>query len=148
METISTLAYLAAAVCFILALRGLSSPESAREGNLFGIAGMVIAILTTLAQPIVASYLVIIAGIAIGGAIRSREDVVKALDSICEYYRQVEPGSPVPLILRRARKMAKMDFVQAMQELALATPDQMRPSLGSIVDELLATAAAAAAPPA
>ena len=88
------------------------------------------------------------AGIAIGGTIRSREDVVKALDSICEYYRQVEPGSPVPLILRRARKMAKMDFVQAMQELALATPDQMRPSLGSIVDELLATAAAAAAPPA
>ncbi|MEI7610915.1 MAG: NAD(P)(+) transhydrogenase (Re/Si-specific) subunit beta, partial [Rhodospirillaceae bacterium] len=69
METLSTLAYLTAAVCFILALRGLSSPETSREGNLFGIAGMAIAILTTLAQPIVASYWVIIAGIAIGGAI-------------------------------------------------------------------------------
>ncbi len=69
METISTLAYLAAAVCFILALRGLSSPETAREGNLFGIAGMAVAIVTTLAQPIVAAYWVIVLGIAIGGAI-------------------------------------------------------------------------------
>ena len=69
METLSTLAYLTASVCFILALRGLSSPESAREGNRFGIAGMVIAIATTLVQPIVASYWVIVAGIAIGGAI-------------------------------------------------------------------------------
>ena len=81
------------------------------------------------------------AGIAIGGSIRSRDDVVKALDSICEYYRQVEPGSPVPLLLRRAQKMAKMDFMQAMQELALATPDQLRPSLGSVIDDLLASAA-------
>ena len=69
METISTLAYLAAAVCFILALRGLSSPESSREGNLYGIAGMGLAIVTTLAQPIVASYWVIVLGIVIGGAI-------------------------------------------------------------------------------
>ncbi len=69
METISTLAYLAASVCFILALRGLSSPESAREGNSYGVAGMAIAIVTTLLQPIVSSYLVIIVGIAIGGTI-------------------------------------------------------------------------------
>ena len=41
--------YLAAGVLFILALRGLSSPESSRLGNMFGIAGMTIAVLTTLA---------------------------------------------------------------------------------------------------
>ena len=69
METISTLAYLVAAVCFILALRGLSSPESARDGNRFGIAGMGLAIVTTLAQPIVASYWVIVLGIVVGGSI-------------------------------------------------------------------------------
>ncbi len=69
MQTFSTLAYLAAAVCFILALRGLSSPVSAREGNLFGMAGMAIAIVTTLIQPIVASYGVIILGVAMGGSI-------------------------------------------------------------------------------
>ncbi|MGN6374090.1 MAG: NAD(P)(+) transhydrogenase (Re/Si-specific) subunit beta, partial [Sphingomonas sp.] len=42
------LAYLVAGVCFILALRGLSSPESSRKGNRFGMIGMTIAIVTTL----------------------------------------------------------------------------------------------------
>ena len=44
-----TLWYLVASVCFILALKGLSSPETARRGNWFGIAGMAIAVLTTIA---------------------------------------------------------------------------------------------------
>ena len=44
------LLYLASGVLFILALRGLSSPESSRRGNLYGMAGMAIAIATTLAQ--------------------------------------------------------------------------------------------------
>ena len=52
-----------------MALRGLSSPVTSRAGNLFGIVGMVIAIATTLAQPNVVSYPLIIAGIVIGGAI-------------------------------------------------------------------------------
>ena len=43
------LAYLVAGVCFILALRGLSNPESSRRGNLIGMVGMTIAIVTTLA---------------------------------------------------------------------------------------------------
>ncbi|WP_420724839.1 NAD(P)(+) transhydrogenase (Re/Si-specific) subunit beta [Hwanghaeella sp. LZ110] len=62
-------AYLVAAVCFILALRGLSHPETARNGNRFGIVGMAIAILTTLAMPNVLSYEWIILGIVVGGAI-------------------------------------------------------------------------------
>ncbi|MGE4220201.1 MAG: NAD(P)(+) transhydrogenase (Re/Si-specific) subunit beta, partial [Alphaproteobacteria bacterium] len=41
---LSAFAYLAASILFIMALRGLSSPETARQGNMFGIAGMVIAI--------------------------------------------------------------------------------------------------------
>ncbi len=61
--------YLIASVCFILALRGLSSPQTARAGNLYGIAGMVIAVVTTLLIPNVVSYWLIIAGIIIGGAI-------------------------------------------------------------------------------
>ncbi|HUG77334.1 MAG TPA: NAD(P)(+) transhydrogenase (Re/Si-specific) subunit beta [Burkholderiales bacterium] len=44
-----TLWYLVASICFILALKGLSSPETARRGNWFGIAGMAIAVLTTIA---------------------------------------------------------------------------------------------------
>src|ERR1700730_13729278 len=54
-----------------MALRGLSSPLTSRAGNLYGIVGMVIAILTTLASPIVAfgSFPIIIVGILMGGAI-------------------------------------------------------------------------------
>src|ERR1700704_4274351 len=67
----SALAYLLASVLFILALRGLSSPETARQGNMLGIAGMVIAIATTLATPHVMSFGAIIAAIIVGGAIGS-----------------------------------------------------------------------------
>jgi len=45
---LAALLYLVSGVLFILALRGLSSPESSRRGNMFGMIGMVIAILTTL----------------------------------------------------------------------------------------------------
>ena len=62
-------AYLVAAVCFILALRGLSSPETARRGNALGIFGMVVAVVTTLIDPEVLSYGTIILGLVIGGAI-------------------------------------------------------------------------------
>ncbi len=66
---LSALAYLVASVCFILALRGLSHPESSRAGNMFGIVGMVIAIVTTLLLPGVVTYWMILLGIVIGGSI-------------------------------------------------------------------------------
>ena len=68
-ENLSALAYLVASVCFILALRGLSSPVTARSGNMWGIAGMVIAVITTLAAPGVISFGMIVLGVVIGGAI-------------------------------------------------------------------------------
>ena len=68
-ENITGFAYLIAAVCFIMALRGLSSPETARRGNVFGIAGMVVAIVTTLIDPDVLSYGTILLAMLIGGAI-------------------------------------------------------------------------------
>ncbi len=65
----AALLYLVASVCFVMALRGLSHPETSRSGNLFGMVGMAIAIITTLALPSVQSYGLIIAGIVIGGSI-------------------------------------------------------------------------------
>ncbi len=67
--TTTALAYLIASICFIMALRGLSSPVTARVGNLYGIAGMLIAVATTLVSPEVTSYTLIILGVLIGGAI-------------------------------------------------------------------------------
>jgi H+-translocating NAD(P) transhydrogenase subunit beta len=68
-ESLSALLYLVASVCFIMALRGLSSPDTARGGNIFGIVGMVIAILTTLASPGIVSYWLIAVGLVIGGGV-------------------------------------------------------------------------------
>ena len=66
---ISSLAYLVASICFILALRGLSHPETARRGLQYGMGGMALAIITTLLSPDVNTYILIVIGIAIGGAI-------------------------------------------------------------------------------
>jgi len=63
------LAYLIAGVCFILALRGLSSPESSRRGNTTGMIGMAIAIATTLVVREIASLPEIIGAMVIGGGI-------------------------------------------------------------------------------
>ena len=67
----SSILYLISAVLFILSLNGLSHPETARRGNLFGMIGMGIAIFTTLAIIPFNSltYLIIFAGIAVGGLI-------------------------------------------------------------------------------
>ncbi|MDZ4739654.1 MAG: NAD(P)(+) transhydrogenase (Re/Si-specific) subunit beta [Alphaproteobacteria bacterium] len=64
--------YLVSGVLFILALRGLSNPESARQGNRAGMLGMVIAIATTLAVASPADVMtwgLIIGGMALGGSI-------------------------------------------------------------------------------
>jgi NAD(P) transhydrogenase subunit beta len=64
--------YLVAGVLFILALRGLSSPESSRRGNLFGMIGMLIAVLTTLllSPPAgIGAWAMVVLGLAIGGGI-------------------------------------------------------------------------------
>jgi NAD(P) transhydrogenase subunit beta len=63
------LAYLVSGVCFILALRGLSSPVSSRRGNRAGMIGMAIAVVTTLAVHEIASLPEILVAIAIGGGI-------------------------------------------------------------------------------
>jgi NAD(P) transhydrogenase subunit beta len=69
MGTFTSLAYLISGILFILALRGLSGPETARKGLVFGMSGMAIAVFTTLMLPGVTSYGMIILGVAIGGSI-------------------------------------------------------------------------------
>ena len=61
------LAYLVASVFFVLSLKGLSSPLTARRGNLFGIVGMAIAVLTTLS--VTRNWMLIVLGIAVGGTV-------------------------------------------------------------------------------
>lgn len=67
--TASLLAYLVSGVCSIMALRGLSGPNTAKGGLIYGMVGMALAVVTTLMLPGVQSYGLIILGIVIGGGI-------------------------------------------------------------------------------
>jgi len=69
-QNVAALLYLAAASLFILALRGLSNPETSRQGNLFGMVGMAIAIVTTLGvhpPSGVFAWILVVVGLALGG---------------------------------------------------------------------------------
>jgi type VI secretion system protein ImpA len=56
-------------------------------------------------------------GPSVSGTIQTRSDVIKALDLICDYYRENEPSSPVPLILERAKRLVDKDFMEIMTDL-------------------------------
>jgi type VI secretion system protein ImpA len=64
--------------------------------------------------------------------IASREDVIRTLEKICEYYKSSEPGSPVPLLLKRAQRMVHMDFLQLMQDLAPESIGQVSLATGRL----------------
>ncbi|WP_439574344.1 NAD(P)(+) transhydrogenase (Re/Si-specific) subunit beta [Phreatobacter sp.] len=69
---LAALLYLVSGILFILSLRGLSNPESSRRGNLFGMVGMTIAVLTTLAysRPTgIGAWILILLGLGVGGGI-------------------------------------------------------------------------------
>ena len=59
---------------------------------------------------------------AFSGVMRSRQDVTRAIDSACDYLIKHEPSSPVPLLLKRAKRLMEKDFLQIIQDLA---PDAM-----------------------
>src|SRR5574343_1405288 len=69
--SLSSMAYIGATILFILSLGGLSNPETARRGNLFGMTGMAIAVLATILGPRVTTGGVayIVMALVIGGAI-------------------------------------------------------------------------------
>ena len=69
MEALTKLIYLAAAVCFIIALKRLSHPATARSGNWIGATGMLVAIVVTLFDRNILSYQLIIIGIIVGSTI-------------------------------------------------------------------------------
>ena len=70
---LSAIFYLVSGILFILALRGLSSPDTSRQGNYFGIAGMIIAIVVTFLSVgnFSTSFFYVLIFLVIGGAIGS-----------------------------------------------------------------------------
>jgi type VI secretion system protein ImpA len=67
-----------------------------------------------------------VAGPRLGGRVESREDVLKGLDAIADYYRRKEPTSPVPMVLQRARDWVTADFMTVLQDIAPGGLDEAR----------------------
>ena len=76
-------------------------------------------------------------GPSIGGAVRNRDDVLRALEAVISYYRVAEPSSPVPFLLRRAIRIVPMDFLEVMNEL---TPE-VREKINMLVGAMESTSA-------
>jgi type VI secretion system protein ImpA len=64
------------------------------------------------------------------GAIRSRQDAIRALEAVANYFRRNEPGSPVPLLVERAKRMISMDFLELLADLAPEALEQARRATG------------------
>jgi H+-translocating NAD(P) transhydrogenase subunit beta len=95
-QQVTNLLYLATIVCFILALRFLSSPRRARLGNLVGAAGMALAIGVALAQDEAGSYGWIVAGIAVGtivGVVGARRVKMTAMPQMVALFNGVGGGA-------------------------------------------------------
>jgi type VI secretion system protein ImpA len=58
------------------------------------------------------------AATALTAAAASREDVVILLDRICDYYQRHEPSSPVPLLLRRCKRLVSASFLEIVRDIA------------------------------
>ncbi len=54
----------------------------------------------------------------LSGEIRSRADVLRAIDKICEYYAEFEPSSPLPLLLQRGKRLVSKSFLDIMRDMA------------------------------
>ena len=61
-----------------------------------------------------------------GDVIRNRKDVIRQLDRICRYYQSNEPGSPVPMLLKRARQLVDKNFIEIIQDLAPDSADKIK----------------------
>lgn len=72
------------------------------------------------------------AAVVVVGSIRSRQDAVRALEGVAEYFRRNEPSSPVPLIVERAKRVVAMDFLAVLAELAPDALEQARRATGAL----------------
>jgi len=57
------------------------------------------------------------AGARVPGAIGSRNDVLAALDAICAYYERHEPSSPIPLLMKRSKRLVSLNFIDIVRDL-------------------------------
>ena len=67
------------------------------------------------------------------GAVKSREDAIRALDAVSEYFRRNEPSSPIPLFLERAKRLVSKDFLEVLADVVPDAVSQAK-SVGGVVE--------------
>jgi NAD(P) transhydrogenase subunit beta len=108
-ENVTNVLYLVTIVSFILALRFLSSPRRARLGNVVGAAGMLLAIVVTLAQDAVVEWWTIVVGMAIGGvvgAVSARLVKMTAMPQMVALFNGVGGGAAALIALAEFHELA------------------------------------------
>jgi type VI secretion system protein ImpA len=73
-------------------------------------------------------------GTGVPGAVRSREDAIRVLDLVADFFRRTEPSSPVPLFLERAKRLVSKDFLEVLADIAPDALPQAR-AAGGVRDE-------------
>jgi NAD(P) transhydrogenase subunit beta len=118
-ETTTNLLYLVTIVTFILALRFLSSPKRARQGNLLGAAGMALAIAVTLAQDGLENYGLIVLGMAIGaivGVVGARSVKMTAMPQMVALFNGVGGGAVALIAFAEFHNLAPLEGDLAGEE--------------------------------
>ena len=68
--------------------------------------------------------------VSAGGAIQSRQDAIRALDAVAEFFKRTEPSSPIPLFLARAKRLVSKDFLEVLEDIAPDAVAQARAAGG------------------
>jgi len=67
---------------------------------------------------------------AVPGSVQSRDDAVRMLEALADYFRRTEPSSPVPLLLDRARRMINQSFLDILSDLVPTSVDDAKKAAG------------------
>jgi H+-translocating NAD(P) transhydrogenase subunit beta len=141
---IAALLYLVAGVLFILALRGLSHPETSRQGNTFGMVGMGIAILTTLASgaPDTFGWLLILAGLGVGGffgAKLAREIPMTSMPELVAGFHSLVGMAAVFVAAAALYAPGAFGILTPGSETAIAPASAFEMALGSVIGAITFT---------
>jgi type VI secretion system protein ImpA len=74
-------------------------------------------------------------GASAGGVVKSRQDAMKALDAVADFFKRTEPSSPIPMLVARAKRLVSKDFLEVLADIAPDAVAQARAAGGLKLDE-------------
>jgi type VI secretion system protein ImpA len=67
--------------------------------------------------------------------VKSRQDAMKALDAVADFFKRTEPSSPIPMLVARAKRLVSKDFLEVLADIAPDAVAQARAAGGLKLDE-------------